>query len=48
MLISYGYDECEIITDDQMHLRPTRFDGRADPPVQCHVHCPMEGVQSFI
>ncbi len=48
MLISYGYDECKIIDDDQMHLRLAQFDSHADPPVQCRIHCPMEGVQSFI
>ena len=30
-----------------MHLRPTQFDGRADAPVRCHLHRPMEGVQGF-
>jgi hypothetical protein len=48
MLISYSYDKCAIIDDDQMHLRPTQFDGCADLLVQCRIHCPMEGVQSFI
>jgi hypothetical protein len=47
MLISYGYDECKIVDDNQMHLRPTQFNGRVDPPVQCRIHPPMEGVQSF-
>jgi hypothetical protein len=25
----------------------THFNSRDDAPVQCHVHCPMEGVQGF-
>jgi hypothetical protein len=25
----------------------TGFDSRDDAPVQCHIHCPMEGVQGF-
>jgi hypothetical protein len=25
----------------------TYFDGRDDAPVQCRIHCPIEGVQGF-
>ncbi len=31
-----------------MHLRPTRFDGRADAPARHHRHRPIEGVQGFM
>jgi hypothetical protein len=30
-----------------MHLRPTRFDGRADAPARHRRHRPIEGVQGF-
>ena len=30
-----------------MHLRPTQFDGRADAPVRCHLHRPVEGNHGY-
>jgi hypothetical protein len=37
----------EIDNAKQYTTVATHFDSRNDAPVQCHVHHPMEGVQSF-
>ena len=39
--------DVEINDVKQYTTIATRFDGRDDAPVQCHVHFPMEGVQGF-
>jgi hypothetical protein len=40
--------DVEINNANQYTTVATCFDGRDDAPVQCQVHCPMEGVQGFI
>jgi hypothetical protein len=37
----------EIVDGDQMHLRPTWFEGLTEALVRCRLHQPMEGVQGF-
>jgi hypothetical protein len=39
--------DVEINNAKQYTTVATRFDGHNDVPVQCRIHCPMEGVQGF-
>jgi hypothetical protein len=39
--------DVEIDDAKQYTTIATRFDNSNDALVQCHVHCPMEGVQGF-
>jgi hypothetical protein len=39
--------DVEIDNAKQYTTIATHFDGRNDAPVQCCIHCPMEGVQGF-
>jgi hypothetical protein len=39
--------DVEIDDAKQYTTIATRFDGHNDAPVQCRVHCLMEGVQGF-
>jgi hypothetical protein len=39
--------DVEIDDAKQYTTMATCFNGRDDAPVQCCIHCPMEGVQGF-
>ncbi len=44
MLISYVYVDRAIVDDEQMHLRPSRFDARINAPAWHRQYLPIEGV----